>query len=196
MSNKKLLINSNKGFHITFENGLTASVQWGLGNYCDNHFNYELGFDGKTPATSNDAEVAVIKDGDLIPLDPFIKNANDEVAGYLTPEQIVDFLVKVKEYKDPKSLNTDDLTPSWFIYTEPDGEPTCVVHNDPHDELGFFVKVAKCIAFSDCTEKQVEKIFFKGKEVVYVGWQHGMTFEFKDLNGNTVWCESFPHWDH
>ena len=43
---KKLSINNNKGFHMTFKNGLTASVQWGLGNYCDNHFNYELGFDG------------------------------------------------------------------------------------------------------------------------------------------------------
>jgi len=24
-----------KGFHITFPNGNTASVQWGTGNYCD-----------------------------------------------------------------------------------------------------------------------------------------------------------------
>lgn len=193
---KKLSINNNKGFHMTFENGLTASVQWGLGNYCDNHFNYKLGFDGKTPAESDTAEVAVIRDGDLIPLNHFIDNVNDEVEGYLTPEQIVDFLVKVKDYKEPQNSHLDDLTPSWFIYTESEGEPTCVVHNDPHDELGFCVKVAKCIAFSDCTEKQVEKIFFKGKEVVYVGWQPGMTFEFKDLEGNTVWKESFPHWDH
>lgn len=102
MSTKKLSINDNKGFCMTFENGLTASVQWGLGNYCDNHFNYELGFDGKTPAESNNAEVAVIKDGDLILLDPFIDNAIDEVEGYLTPEQIVDFLVKVKNYKEVK----------------------------------------------------------------------------------------------
>lgn len=193
---KKLIITDNKGFTMTFENGLTASVQWGLGNYCDNHLNYELGFDGTTSAESNNAEVAVIKDGDLIPLKLFIDNANDEVEGYLTPEQIVDFLVKVKEYKEPKNLNFDTLTPSWFIYTDSDGEVTCEVHHDPFDELGFFVKVAKCIAFDDCTDKQVEKIFFKGKEVVYAGWQPGMTFEFKDLDGNTVWRESFPHWDH
>ena len=98
--------------------------------------------------------------------------------------------------KQNNPINFDALTPSWFIYTETDGKPTCVVHNDPHDELGFFVKVAKCIAFSDYTDKTVEKIFFKGKEVVYTGWRQGMTFEFKDLNGNTVWRESFPHWDH
>lgn len=93
-------------------------------------------------------------------------------------------------------INFDALTPSWFIYTEPDGTPTCVVHNDSYDKFGFFVKVAKCIAFSDCTDKIVQKIFFQGKEVVYAGWQPGMTFEFKDLEGNTVWKESFPHWDH
>lgn len=98
--------------------------------------------------------------------------------------------------KQNKPINFDALTPSWFIYTEPDGTPICVVHNDPYDELEFFVKVARCIAFSDYIEKQVEKIYFKGKEVVYAGWQHGMTFEFKDLDGNTVWKESFPHWDH
>lgn len=194
--NKKLSINNNKGFQITFENGLTASVQWGCGNYCDNRSNYELGFDGKRPAESDTAEVAVIKNGDLIPLNPFIDNVNDEVEGYLTPEQIVDFLVKVKEYKNSPSINFDDFIPSWYIYTDSDGKPHGVTFLDTIDPFGFFVRVAHRIAFSDCTEQHVEKIFFKGKEVVYAGWQRGMTFEFKDLDGNTVWKESFPHWDH
>ena len=30
-------ITSKKGFHITFENGWTVSVQFGPGNYCDNY---------------------------------------------------------------------------------------------------------------------------------------------------------------
>jgi hypothetical protein len=30
-------ITDGKGFHITFENGWTVSVQWGSGNYCDNY---------------------------------------------------------------------------------------------------------------------------------------------------------------
>lgn len=30
-------ITGGKGFHITFENGWTVSVQFGLGNYCDNY---------------------------------------------------------------------------------------------------------------------------------------------------------------
>ena len=30
-------ITNNHGFHITFENGWTVSVQFGPGNYCDNY---------------------------------------------------------------------------------------------------------------------------------------------------------------
>lgn len=30
-------ITQNKGFHITFENNWTVSVQFGGGNYCDNY---------------------------------------------------------------------------------------------------------------------------------------------------------------
>jgi hypothetical protein len=93
-------------------------------------------------------------------------------------------------------INFDDFIPSWYVYTDSDGKPHGVTFLDTIDQLGFFVRVAHRIAFSDCTDEHVEKIFFKGKEVVYAGWQRGMTFEFKDLNGNTVWRESFPHWDH
>jgi len=37
MSTKSFRITDNKGFHITFENGYTVSVQFGPGNYCDNY---------------------------------------------------------------------------------------------------------------------------------------------------------------
>ena len=46
-----------KGFHITFENGLTVSVQWGGGNYCENHDNMD--FSRTKDMESKDAEVAV-----------------------------------------------------------------------------------------------------------------------------------------
>jgi hypothetical protein len=36
MSN--LTITRSKGFHLTFENGYTISVQFGQGNYCDNKY--------------------------------------------------------------------------------------------------------------------------------------------------------------
>lgn len=41
-------ITQNKGFHITFANGYTASVQWGQGNYCENRY----GHDGASSATA------------------------------------------------------------------------------------------------------------------------------------------------
>jgi hypothetical protein len=101
---KNLKITQNKGFRITFENGLTASVQWGLGNYCDNRSNFELGFDGKTPAESNDAEVAVLnRHKDFMNLDQFLPEelrSGDVVAGWLTPDQIAEFLMAVKNYKE------------------------------------------------------------------------------------------------
>ena len=38
---KKFISTERKGFKMTFDNGLTVSVQWGDCNYCDNkHFDY------------------------------------------------------------------------------------------------------------------------------------------------------------
>lgn len=106
---KKLSITQNKGFGITFDNGLMASVQWGRGNYCDNHFNDELDFRGTISAESDNAEVAVIdsKTGDFVDIDKFLPEGccgDDVVAGWLTPEQIVDFLMNVKNYKEVTKL--------------------------------------------------------------------------------------------
>lgn len=53
-------ITGGKGFHITFENGYTISVQFGPGNYCD-HYNRRIGVEeakcGEEGSTS--AECAV-----------------------------------------------------------------------------------------------------------------------------------------
>ena len=100
---KRLAITDNKGFHIEFENGLSASVQWGRGNYCDNHFNDKLDFRGTIPAESNNAEVAVFGvSGEFLAIEQFLPNgcsSDDTVAGWLTPDQIVDFLVNVKNVR-------------------------------------------------------------------------------------------------
>jgi len=51
MTNKKGFLScENKGFQITFDNGMTMSVQWGVGNYCSRRsldttsFNPELSY--------------------------------------------------------------------------------------------------------------------------------------------------------
>lgn len=71
-------ITANKGFHITFANGNTVSVQFGRGNYCDNSTNDD-------PIPCPNAEVwAWDKD----------KNPLCDVQGWQTPEEVAAFIAK------------------------------------------------------------------------------------------------------
>ena len=92
------------GFHITFENGLTVSVQWGGGNYCENHYNID--FSRTKDMESKNAEVAVWSNECGLNANNFLsdEDANwcDDVVGWLTPEQVVDLLVRVKNYPADK----------------------------------------------------------------------------------------------
>lgn len=93
-----------KGFHMTFKNGLTASVQWGAGNYCDNHFPKDRDFSFKKDASSDTAEIAVFdKTGNFLDPQSFFSYeiiSDGSVAGYLTPEQVVEFLTAVNEWEE------------------------------------------------------------------------------------------------
>ena len=89
VSEKKLAICHNKGFHIRFTNGWTVSVQFGSGNYCDN---YNLSFEdyGKKSAESDNAEVwCWDEEGNHYPEEPTNKS---------TPEQILKIMNKVKRF--------------------------------------------------------------------------------------------------
>lgn len=57
-------ITDKKGFHITYENGYTVSVQFGPGNYCDN-YDRDIGRDEERCGRegSSTAECAVWADG-------------------------------------------------------------------------------------------------------------------------------------
>ena len=91
----------SKGFHITFKNGLSLSVQWGKGNYCSN-YNGDFYNSFCRGAESATAEVAVFKGNDFMDINMFLPEGihNDgQVAGHLIPEEVVDLLVKVKEYE-------------------------------------------------------------------------------------------------
>lgn len=95
---KKFVAIMNKGFHTTFENGYTVSVQWGAGNYCDNYFPKDKDFSCKKPAESNTAEVAAFD-----PRDEFVDlfkvcpdlHTDGIVAGYLTPEEVLAFMNRI-----------------------------------------------------------------------------------------------------
>jgi hypothetical protein len=69
------VINENKGFQITFDNGYTVSVQFGPGNYGSN---YNTSFDeyGK-PQQATTVETALMG-----PNREFISYKDDDVQGY------------------------------------------------------------------------------------------------------------------
>mgnify|MGYP000180484731 CR=1 FL=1 len=87
---KKFNSTLNKGFNMTFANGITASVQWGTGNYCDNHFSKDFSFSKE--ASSNTAEVAAWVTNKLY-------DTCDDVAGYLSPDEVLRFLNNCANYK-------------------------------------------------------------------------------------------------
>lgn len=97
---KKFVSTKRKGFYMTFENGLTVSVQWGAGNYCDNHFPEDMDFSCSKDARSDTAEVAVIQGSKFLNANHFLNPEDadwtDSVVGWLSPEQVADLLVSVK----------------------------------------------------------------------------------------------------
>jgi hypothetical protein len=90
MEDEMFRITSKKGFHITFENGYTVSVQFGPGNYCDN-YDRNIGIDeercGKDGSTN--AECAVwANDGELIKYPSW----NDTVSNRSTPDEVLSLM--------------------------------------------------------------------------------------------------------
>ena len=91
-------ITGGKGFHVSFANGYTVSVQFGYGNYCDERGSDHGGdirdileWDRKKGARGDStAEVAVFDpDGVLLPI-----GDNDSVIGWQTPEQVAAIITK------------------------------------------------------------------------------------------------------
>mgnify|MGYP003346433659 CR=1 FL=1 len=73
----------HNGFHMTFANGYSVSVQFGSGNYCEN-------CDGKETHSKN-AEVAAW-DAD----DKWIKlDEHDDVLGWQSPDQVLAIMNRI-----------------------------------------------------------------------------------------------------
>jgi len=84
-------ITNGKGFHITFKNGYTVSVQFGPGNYCQN-YDLQISKDEILSGAkgSVDAECAVFwGDGNLIPHPMF---EGDTVGERMSSEQVLELL--------------------------------------------------------------------------------------------------------
>ena len=84
---------------------------------------------------------------------------------------------------------------SFYIYRDAEG----IAHSVTYESIDtdkFFCEISRRYAFDDCSGEDIIAIFWRGKEIEYAGWQPCMKFEYKDLNGKTVWVGQFEHWDH
>lgn len=94
----------NRGFQITFQNGLTISVQWGTVNECGRRdFNKKLEDDLKYPDTvSYTAEIAIWdENGNEIQFE------NGPVKGYCTPSEVAEYITMVSEIQVARGYESD-----------------------------------------------------------------------------------------
>lgn len=78
-------ITDGKGFQMTFDNGVTLSVQFGPANYCEHHGSLDFDEPRKRGVwKSKNAEVAILlPNGDFYPI-----QEHDDVIGWQTVEDI------------------------------------------------------------------------------------------------------------
>ena len=76
------------GVAITLPNGLTASIQWGTGNYCSRRGHAMAYEDHYDPAGSVDAEVAIWNEDD----DWYRLSEVDQVIGWQSVAEVEDLL--------------------------------------------------------------------------------------------------------
>lgn len=87
----------NKGFHITFGNGVTVSIQFGSGNYCANKMTFKYQPYAEVQKCV-DAEVAIWdKDGKWI-TQKYDSDFTDVVVGYVTPDEVAKIIAWAQAY--------------------------------------------------------------------------------------------------
>ena len=88
-------ITGGKGFHVTFKNGWTISVQFGPGNYCDNYdLDYMSFYNRKSGADleSTTAEIAYWGPDGVMQAFP---DAADTVKGRVSPEDVLALMQEI-----------------------------------------------------------------------------------------------------
>lgn len=83
----------NKGFQMKFENGLTISVQFGTGNYCERRsyshpYNSEM---SEEIIQSENAEIAIWDESNV-----WFNFGSDTVAGFASTDDVADWILRVK----------------------------------------------------------------------------------------------------
>ena len=112
----KFTTSYNKGFRMTFGNGFSISVQWGVGNYCEKKHSGEWNEPTKHDYwDSNSAEIAVFgKDGEFISIsgyeleeeDGTVKKVNDVVSGWLSTDTVAKCITIVQSATTEKEIET------------------------------------------------------------------------------------------
>lgn len=92
---------SGSGFHMTFDNGYTISVQWGYGSYTENQYNYNVVADKYRKYTQAEhAEIAVfdsrsnefMNPSDYMGVD---YDGDDEVVGWVPADEVAAIIYHV-----------------------------------------------------------------------------------------------------
>jgi len=99
----KFKTNSNKGFQMTFENGLTISVQWGTMNYCSRKSNDIADFENELKiksVESSDAEIAIWD----VDRDTWFDFGSDQVKGWCSTDEVGKWIHLVSTAKDLEDL--------------------------------------------------------------------------------------------
>lgn len=89
---------NDKGFQLTFNNGLTISVMFGQGNYCDSRMhNINNGWLGIHECV--DAEIGIWDANDV-----WLNFGHDTVKGYCDADNVANWITIVSEAKSLESL--------------------------------------------------------------------------------------------
>ena len=90
----------NRGFNMSFKNGLTISVQWGEGNYCGRKKAVYLSTDLRNPVVESfDAEISIWENNYSK-----INFGNDSVLGYCSTEEVSNWIHKTSNASSLKEL--------------------------------------------------------------------------------------------
>jgi len=90
----------NKGFQMTFDNGITISVQFGYGNYSSNRDEAPIDARTETGLQSETAEIAVWDAKDR-----WMNFDHDQVKGWVSANDVADYIIKVKNATSIEELH-------------------------------------------------------------------------------------------
>lgn len=79
----------NKGFHMTFNNGILISVQWGSMNYCANRsYTGAFGSEMRQEITECSNAEIMIENSKGVTITHHFTSCDDQVAGHLSTNEV------------------------------------------------------------------------------------------------------------